>query len=412
MHEYDFAAQQISIDAGKRFPDSLRSSIVPGMRKTGIATNQFQDISHPCATGLGIRNKSDLWMLIHDGQVLVGAGNCSAFLSPQLESYLEKYNSPPMRVLLVKTSSLGDVIHALPVASDIRRALPHADIDWVVEENFTEIPRFHPAIGAVIPVAMRRWRKTLFTASTWRELAAFRRAVRQADYDAIIDLQGLVKSAVLVAQTRGKKSGHARPREALAALAYDVAVDVARNQNAVLRNRQLVAAALGYALDGLPLDYGIAASPLKAGWLPPGEYAVLLTATSRADKEWPEANWRTLGTALIATGLRCVLPGGSEPERLRAARIVRSLGRAVAAPAMQLSELAGLLAGARIVIGVDTGLVHLAAALGHPTVAIYCASDPTLTGVLADTPHANLGAYGNPPTADETIAIALRLLDA
>lgn len=317
-----------------------------------------------------------------------------------------------MRILLVKTSSLGDVIHSLPVASDIRRALPHAEIDWVVEENFAEIPRLHPAVGGVIPVAMRRWRKAPFAVATWREFAAYRRAVRLAAYDAIIDTQGLVKSALLVAQARGKKYGHARPRESLAALAYDVAIDIARGQNAVLRNRQLAAAALGYALDDLPLDYGIAAPALKAGWLKASEYAVLLTATSRADKEWPEGNWQELGAALNAQGLVCVLPGGSALERQRATRIAESLGRAIAAPVMNLADLAGLMAGAHIVIGVDTGLVHLAAALGRPTLALYCASDPALTGVLADTPHANLGAHGSPPTTAAVMDATLKLIAA
>lgn len=317
-----------------------------------------------------------------------------------------------MRILLVKTSSLGDVIHNLPVASDIRRTLPHAEMDWVVEESFAEIPRLHPAVGGVIPVAMRRWRKAPFAASTWRELAAFRRAVRQSDYTAIIDTQGLVKSALLVAQARGKKYGHASPREGLAALGYDAAIDIARNQNAVLRNRQLAAAALGYTLDDLPLDYGIAAPPLKAGWLKTSEYAVLLTATSRADKEWSEEYWHELGAALNVRGLACILPGGSGPERERAARIARSLDRAVAAPAMNLTDLAGLMAGARIVIGVDTGLVHLAAALGRPTIAIYAASDPALTGVLGTVPHANLGRPDEPPTVAEVVSTALRLLDA
>ena len=315
-----------------------------------------------------------------------------------------------MRILLVKTSSLGDVIHNLPVASDIRRALPHAEIDWVVEEGFSEIPRLHPAVGGVIPVAMRRWRKSPFAGAHWRELFAYRRAVRQVDYDAIIDTQGLAKSAVLAAQARGKKYGHARPRETLAALGYDVAIDIARNQNAVLRNRQLSAVALGYSLDDLPLDYGIAAPALKSDWLPTSEYAVLLTATSRTDKEWSEEDWRALGSALIATGLRCVLPGGSESERLRATRIAQVLGRAVAAPAMNLADLAGLMAGARIIIGVDTGLVHLAAALARPTIAIYCASDPALTGVLGTAPHVNLGQPGKPPAAAEVVSSALRLL--
>jgi len=317
-----------------------------------------------------------------------------------------------MRILLVKTSSLGDVIHNLPVASDIRRALPHAEIDWVVEEGFAEIPRLHPAVGRIIPVAMRRWRMALLAAATWREIGAYRRLASADSYDAVIDTQGLVKSALLASQTQGAKLGYAADsaREPIAARFYDRRFSIPKSLHAVERNRQLAAAALGYALDDLPLDYGIAAAPLQAGWLPQGEYAVLLTATSRADKEWPEEYWRGLGTALIATGLRCVLPGGSATERARAARLAQSLGRAVAAPALNLTDLAGLLAGASIVIGVDTGLVHLAAAIGRPTLALYCASDPALTGVLADTPHANLGARGSPPSAAEAVAVALKLL--
>lgn len=321
-----------------------------------------------------------------------------------------------MRLLLVKTSSLGDVIHNLPVVSDIRRALPQAEIDWVVEESFAEIPRLHPAVSGVIPVAVRRWRKSPFAAQSWREFMAYRRAVCRpgstefAAYDGVIDSQGLVKSALLTALARGKKYGYASPREAVAALAYDVAVEVPLELHAVTRNRLLAAGALGYRLDDLTLDYGIAAPSLQAAWLPRGDYAVLLTATSRADKEWPEDDWRALGSALIATGLRCVLPGGSDAERARAGRLAQQLGRAIAAPAMNLTELAGLLAGAKLVVGVDTGLVHLAAALGRPTLAIYCASDPRLTGVLGTAPHRNLGGPKQAPTSAEVVHAALELL--
>lgn len=318
-----------------------------------------------------------------------------------------------MRLLLVKTSSLGDVIHNLPVASDIRRRLPDAEIDWVVEENFAEIPRLHPAVHRVLPVAVRRWRKALLSPAVWQEIQGYCRLASTESYDAVLDTQGLLKSALLAKQARGEKLGHATDsaREPLAARFYDRSFSIPKNLHAVERNRRLAAAALGYSLDALPLDYGIAAPDLQAEWLPQGEYAVLLTATSRADKEWLEEDWRALGTALIATGLRCVLPGGSENERLRAARIAQALGRAVDAPAMNLTDLAGLMAGARIVIGVDTGLVHLAAALGRPTVAIYCASDPALTGVLGTAPYVNLGQQGNPPSAAEVVATALRLLD-
>ena len=321
-----------------------------------------------------------------------------------------------MRILLVKTSSLGDVIHNLPVAIDLARRFPGAAIDWAVEEGFAGIPRLHPAVRRVIPVAVRRWRKRLLSPATWREIGEFRRAAGADSYDAVLDTQGLLKSALIASQARGTKLGHSADsaREPLAARFYDRTFSIPRELHAVERNRRLAAAALGYSLEGLPLDYGISAPPLVAPWLPTwrheGEYAVLLTATSRADKEWPEPDWQALGTALIAMGMRCVLPGGSQPERERAARLATSLGRAVAAPAMDLAELAGLLAGASLVVGVDTGLVHLATALGRPTVALYCASDPTLTGVLAGERAINLGGPGAPPSAGAVVAAARGLL--
>jgi heptosyltransferase-1 len=318
-----------------------------------------------------------------------------------------------MRILLVKTSSLGDVIHNLPVASDIRRRFPEAKIDWLVEEGFAEIPRLHPAVSQVIPVAMRRWRKSLLSSATWREIGHFRRLVSADFYDAVIDTQGLVKSALLASQAHGPKFGQdaGSARELLAARFYDHCFDIPRQQNAVQRNRQLVAASLAYALDTLPLDYGMTAPALEADWLSTGKHAVLLTATSRADKEWPEDRWHTLGAALNDAGLHCVLPGGSAAERARAARIASTL-HAVAAPAMNLSELAGLMTGAALIIGVDTGLVHLAAALQRPTVAIYCGSDPSLTGVLGTAAHRNLGGIGQSPAPAEVIEAALQLAAA
>ena len=317
-----------------------------------------------------------------------------------------------MRILLVKTSSLGDVIHNLPVASDIRRCLPEAKIDWVVEEGFAEIPRLHPGVRKVIPVAMRRWRKSLLSRTTWRELGQFRRLISADFYDAVVDTQGLIKSALFTLAARGHKFGHAHPREALAALGYDTAIDVERQMNAVTRNRLLVAGALGYSLAELSLDYGIAASTLATGWMPSRKYAVLLTATSRADKEWPEEHWHALGNALNAAGFACVLPGGSPAERERAARIAGSLEQAVAAPALNLTDLASLMAGATLVVGVDTGLVHLAAALQRPTVAIYCGSDPSLTGVLGTSHYRNLGSIGQAPASAEVIETALHLVAA
>ncbi|MDP2794837.1 MAG: lipopolysaccharide heptosyltransferase I [Sulfurisoma sp.] len=319
-----------------------------------------------------------------------------------------------MRILLVKTSSLGDVIHNLPVATDLRRRFPDATIDWVVEESFADLPRLHPAVRRVIPVALRRWRRTLLSPATWREMATFRRLASADFYDTVLDTQGLLKSALIAAQASGPKSGHAADsaREPLAARFYDRAFSIPKNLHAVERNRRLAAAALGYTLDDLSLDYGLKTSPLSAPWLPAGDYAVLLTATSRADKEWPEPDWQALGQALIVMGMRCVLPAGSPAERERAGRIAAALGRAVAAPPLNLAELAGLMAGARIVVGVDTGLTHLAAALDRPTVALFRGSDPQLTGVFAGARAVNLGGIGQPPGAGEVLASCKALLDA
>lgn len=319
-----------------------------------------------------------------------------------------------MQILLVKTSSLGDVVHNLPVVSDLRARLPQAKIDWVVEEGFADLPRLHPGIRNVIPVAWRRWRRHLLSPATWGEMAACRRQLRQCAYDAVLDTQGLLKSALIARQAglapQGRRLGFDRgsAREPIAARHYDETFAVAKDLHAVERNRRLAAAAFGYACAGGP-DYGIAAPPLSAGWLPRRNYAVLLTATSRADKLWPEEDWQALGLALVATGLQCVLPGGNSDERQRAARLAAKLGRAVAAPPLGLAAMAGLLAGADVVVGVDTGLVHLAAALGRPTLALFCGSDPALTGVHADG-AVNLGGREAPPSARDVVAAALKLL--
>lgn len=318
-----------------------------------------------------------------------------------------------MRILLVKTSSLGDVIHNLPVASDIRKRMPHARIDWVVEEGFVELPRLHPGVNRVIPVAIRRWRKSLLSTDTWREIREFRQALQAVSYDLILDSQGLLKSALIAHSARlapeGRRCGHdkASAREPLAACFYDQGYAIPRDAHAVERNRRLAAAALGYAPD-LPLDYGIAAEPLQADWLPQRPYAVLLTATSRDDKLWPEDRWIGLGHALRQQGLTSVLPAGNPVERARAARLAGQIPDAVAAPSMGLTALAQLFAGAGQVVGVDTGLTHLATALDRPTVALFTGSDPTLTGVYGETVR-NLGGPGKIPETDQALAALAQL---
>jgi len=309
-----------------------------------------------------------------------------------------------MRILLVKTSSLGDVIHALPAVSDMVRAMPGVQIDWCVEENFAGIPRLHPAIAEAIPVAIRRWRKNLFSRKTWSEIGAFRKRLGATHYDAVLDTQGLIKSGLITFCAHGRCYGYAAEvaREPLASWFYDKTFVIPPNAHAVERNRWLSAAAFDYPV-GQPLDYGIATPDLSFPWLPDKRGAVLFTATSRDDKLWPEDHWVALGEKLAAEGFLAVLPAGNPVERQRAARLAKAIPGAIAAPAMKLPELATLLDGARGVVGVDTGLSHLAVALSVPTVALYTATEPGLTGVLGPGFHRNLGGKGQTPAVSQVI---------
>ncbi len=314
----------------------------------------------------------------------------------------------PMRILLIKTSSLGDVIHNLPVVTDLRAHFPGAEIDWVVEEAFADIVALHPGVRQVLPVAQRRWRKSYFSRGTWQEMQGFRNTLQARDYDLVLDTQGLLKSGLITRMAHGRRCGYAASsaREPLAAGFYDEGFDVPKGLHAVVRNRRLAALASGCDDSAAP-DYGIAAAATPLGG---GPFATLLTATSRDDKLWAEECWIAAGRALHAKGLTCLLPAGSPAEHERAERIGREIPGAAVLPLMGLRELAGYLAASRIVIGVDTGLVHLAAALGRPTLALFCASDPALTGVLAATPAINLGADGRPPDVGDVLAAAASLL--
>ena len=307
-------------------------------------------------------------------------------------------------ILFVKTSSLGDVVHNGPAVSDARRAEPGASIDWVVEESFADIARLHRSVRCVIPVAVRRWRTRLYDPRTWRELAAFRRALCAEAYDRVIDTQGLVKSALITASARGEKHGFdaGSAREPLAARFYDVRHAVPTALHAVERNRALACA----SLDAVPAggaEYGLGVDPSAApstAFSAAQPYVVLLTMTSRPDKLWPEERWRELAAWLGARGLGCVLPWGSAAERARCARIAEGHPRAEVPERMSLVRLAATLARARAVAGVDTGLTHLAAAVGAPVAGIFCGSDPALTGLYGAARICNLGAAGKPPLAE------------
>jgi heptosyltransferase-1 len=310
-------------------------------------------------------------------------------------------------LLFVKTSSLGDVVHNMPAVTDARRRWPHARISWLVEEAFAPLARLHPGVDEVIAVATRRWRSHLLSPAMWREMAAFRRDLRARRFDRVVDTQGLMRSALLTALARGERHGYdgRSIREPLASRFYDVRHGVAKAQHAVVRNRALAALALDYVPD-TAIDYGLP----RRGGAAQTPYAVLLHGTSRARKEWRESDWIGLGQALRRQGLGVVLPWGTEAERVRSVRLSAAIKGSEVLPRRPLDETAQVIAGAALVVGVDTGLLHLAAAYAVPLLGIFLATDPKLTGPIGPGPIAILGAKGEYPGFARAIEAAERLL--
>jgi len=299
------------------------------------------------------------------------------------------------RLLIVKTSSMGDVIHMLPAVTDIARAYPQLQIDWVVEEAFTHIPAWHPAVRNVIPVAVRRWRKNLFSATTWKQIRELRKQLRDASYDLVMDSQGLFKSALVSSWAKSPIAGmdSQSAREGIASWFYKNHYSVARGQHAVPRNRQLAAQVMGYSLEGNPLDYGVGAHLQQTGLLNnkdtviaeldlPERFIVFLHAASTPEKEWPVALWIALGRMLNERGISILLPWGNHREHFNAQAIDAGLQNAQVLPRLGLNELASLFLKAEMLIGEDSGLSHMAAALDKPIIALYLVTDPALTGVM------------------------------
>ena len=307
-----------------------------------------------------------------------------------------------MRVLLVKTTSLGDIVHNLPMVTDMAAARPDITIDWLVEPAFADIPAMHPAVKAVIPVDLRRWLRAPLDRQTWRGVGALRARLRETSYDLILDTQGLVKSALVARLGHGPLYGPDRrsAREPAAAIFYAHGLAMDRDRHAVWRNRMLGAGALGYPLPETPPDYGLSGVGQDGSDEP---VCVAFHATSRASKLWPQDHWVVLGQALRRQGFRILLPSGNDREQAAATEIAHAIGDGAQALARTgIQTLADLIAGACVAIGVDTGLLHLAAALGRPTVGIFCDSDPTQTGVLAERAF-NLGGFQASPRVDEVL---------
>ena len=323
------------------------------------------------------------------------------------------------RVLIVKTSSMGDLVHALPAVSDMQRAIPGLQVDWLAEAPFAAIPRLHAGVGRVLPLAWRKWRKVLLAADTRAAMAALRVELRREPYDLVLDLQGLLKSVLWGLQARGPLAGYDRAsiREPLAALFYSRRAAVPRQLQAVARNRQLAAAHLGYAMPATPPDFGIrpplgalAGAP-AAAWAAPASSAALIPCASRPEKLWPEDRWIAVGQRLQAAGLTPVVVWGSAEERARAERIAAGF-RGVVPPFLSVADMAAVLGAARQIVGLDTGFSHLAAAFGAPTIGIYCDHEPGLAGLSGPGPVASFGGKGQVPTLDVVLAQLDRHLQA
>jgi heptosyltransferase-1 len=308
-----------------------------------------------------------------------------------------------LRILIVKTSSMGDVVHALPAVSDLRRALPGAQVDWLVEAPFAALPRLHAGVARVLPLAWRKWRKSLADPATRSAMAALRAELRRERYDLVLDLQGLLKSVLWGLQARGPLAGFGfgSIREPAAACFYRHRAAVPRSLQAVERNRRLAAAHLGYAMPDTAPDFGIAAP--AGAWVAPGPSAALIPCASRPEKLWPEDRWIAVGRRLQAAGLTPVLVWGSADERARAERIAAGCGGLVP-PFLTVADTAALLGQARQIVGLDTGFSHLAAAFGAPTVGIYCDHAPGLAGITGPGPVASLGGPGQVPALAEVMA--------
>jgi len=335
------------------------------------------------------------------------------------------------KILLVKLSSLGDVLHNLPIVWDLRTRLPNAQVDWVVEEAYVYL--LEPlvsregfrGIDRIIPFALRRWKRNLFSLATWKEFFVFRKILRATTYDVLIETQGLIKSAMVCSMTKKSSNvvitGLANATEfsgyePLARSFYNQSVQVPKQCHAVDRSRWVMSSALDWSLierSSAPQFYPqefiqcIPKSSIEGLNTP---YVLCFHSTAREAKRWANEHWIDLGKDLAARGYQVVFPWGSAAEKLVSLTLAEQIPGALVPPAFSIEESFSVIAGAALTVGVDTGLTHLAAVLDKPTVEIYCDSPRWKTEGYWSQKIVNVGDIQNPPSTQEVLQASLELL--
>ena len=344
--------------------------------------------------------------------------------------------NPSPKILLVKLSSLGDVLHNLAIVWDLRTRLPDAQIDWVVEEGYVDLlePLLSKGefrgIDRIIPFGLRRWKKNLLSLQVWKEFFAFKKELQAVSYDVLIETQGLLKSALVCALA------HKSPNAVVAGLAnatefsgyepiarsfYNQCVPVPKQCHAVDRSRIVMSSALNWPLLDRQLNQAhffpkayvtqLASSDitqLQRAFRKP--YILCFHSTAREAKRWSNANWITLGKALSSKGYQMVFPWGNASEKKISAQLASQIEGAIVPDVFSIQEAFSIIASAALTIGVDTGLTHLAAVLGRPTVEIYCDSPRWKTEGYWSNQIINLGDMQAPPSLDEVLSASVKLL--
>ena len=335
------------------------------------------------------------------------------------------------KILLVKLSSLGDVLHNLPLVWDLRARLPNAQIDWVVEEAYVHLleplrtREGFKGIDRIIPFGLRRWKKHLFKLSTWEQFFSFKKQLQEVSYDVVIETQGLLKSALVCAlankSSNAVVAGLANATqfsgyEPIAKVFYNHQVQVPLQTHAVDRSRLVMCSAFNWPViqrSDTPQFY---ASRMKVDLLKPSipelktPYVLFFHSTAREAKRWSNEAWVTLGIELAHRGYQVVLPWGNADEKAVSAELAKQIPNALVPPAFSIEEAFAVIAGAALTVGVDTGLTHLAAVLGLPTVEIYCDSPRWKTEGYWAYHIRNVGDIALPPDATELVKASVELL--